>query len=206
MAERKVVGRKSLMYLHSFIPVVDTQEELVRKKFKSGKFTFTVTGILKIIGNVQLLTAILIFVTNSKCEETPSWFSYLFPSVLGGQIATSLILYVIFALGLIVTNPGLWVTLVSNKEDLQLLKLHLQDIVINFVVSIITIVASVFSMLNNCNEGLRLQRIPMILGLCGSGVLVVACAALFLMYRYKEDEEEFTQPNHPVDPRKSIFA
>lgn len=49
MAEQQINKRKSQMFLHSIIPVVDTHEDLIKKKLKRGKFTFTITGILKII-------------------------------------------------------------------------------------------------------------------------------------------------------------
>ncbi|KAK4885991.1 hypothetical protein RN001_002262 [Aquatica leii] len=156
MTERKLVARKSQMFLHSVIPVVNTHEELIRQKFKRGKFTFTVTGVLKIIGNVLLLISILLFVTNSKCKDAPSWFPYLLPYGLGVHLLVTLLLYLIFSLGLITKNPGPWITL--------------------------------------------------ILGLCSSGVFIISCGALFLLYRFKEDENESMPQQQPIDPRKSVFA
>ncbi|KAF5274814.1 hypothetical protein FQR65_LT00397 [Abscondita terminalis] len=193
MAERKIIGRKSQMFLHSVIPVVNTHEELVKQKFKRGKFTFTITGILKIIGNVLFLTSILIFATNSKCEDAPSWFPYLLPYGLGVHLVLSLLLYIIFCLGLIKNNPGPWVTL---------------DITLNFALSVVSIIACVFSLTNDCDTSKTLERIPMVSAwLCASFVFIIGCGSLFLLYRYKEDEEvEPTPRQQPIDPRKSVFA
>lgn len=52
MAERKIDMRKSQLFLHSFVPVVNTHEELVKQNFALGKFPFTITGIIKLTGIV----------------------------------------------------------------------------------------------------------------------------------------------------------
>lgn len=53
MAERAIVHRKSQIYFNSVLPVRNTHDELVKKKLESGKFLFTITGLIKIAGIVS---------------------------------------------------------------------------------------------------------------------------------------------------------
>lgn len=57
MAER-VIARKTQLFLHSVLPVVDTHAEVVRKKFKRGKFVVTFAGIVKIVALVSMISTI----------------------------------------------------------------------------------------------------------------------------------------------------
>lgn len=52
MAER-AIHRKSQLIFNSVLPVKNTHYELVKKKLETGKFPFTVTGIIKILGIVS---------------------------------------------------------------------------------------------------------------------------------------------------------
>lgn len=63
MAER-ALARKSQLFLHSILPVVDTHEEVVKKKFKRGKFVLTFAGLIKIIALVSLIKIFKILSTN----------------------------------------------------------------------------------------------------------------------------------------------
>lgn len=53
MAER-AIHRKSQLIFHSVLPVKDTHEELIKKKLETGKFPFTITGVIKILGIVSI--------------------------------------------------------------------------------------------------------------------------------------------------------
>lgn len=53
MAER-ALARKSQLFLHSVLPVVDTHDQVVKKKFKRGKYVLTHTGLIKIFALVSL--------------------------------------------------------------------------------------------------------------------------------------------------------
>lgn len=47
------VPRKSQLFLHEFIPVKTNYNQLVAAKLKKGKFVFTKTGCIKILGCVS---------------------------------------------------------------------------------------------------------------------------------------------------------
>ncbi|KAK5647291.1 hypothetical protein RI129_002183 [Pyrocoelia pectoralis] len=77
--------------------------------------------------------------------------------------------------------------------------------------SLVTIISSILTMANGCLQLSMLHRVPMILGLCSGGALIIGCASLFLLYRYREDEDEAVEENpntsqEPVMSRQSIFA
>lgn len=53
MTER-AIARKSQLFLSSVLPVIDTHEQVVKKRFKRGKFIFTYTGLVKILALVRV--------------------------------------------------------------------------------------------------------------------------------------------------------
>jgi uncharacterized membrane protein len=90
--------------------------------------------------------------------------------------------------------------------------MFLQDIILNFIFSLIGIIGSVVTIATTvkCTENVSFHKIPGPLGVAGGGLSVVGCAAIFLMYRYVEDEEDSQVPQTPmerdIDLRKSMHA
>lgn len=78
MAERIIAHRKSQTYLHSVLPVRNTHEELVKKKLQSGKFLFTITGLIKIAGIVSWINCFAfcktVFFLDSFNSRTSDFF------------------------------------------------------------------------------------------------------------------------------------
>ncbi|KAJ8947263.1 hypothetical protein NQ318_014159 [Aromia moschata] len=183
--------RKSQLFLTSISPVTNTYDELVKEKLESGKFPTTKTGIIKIIGMFCCL-AWRFFLDNRYVKTPRQWYPYLFPISLGVTIFTQFVLFFIFAWGLTVKRPGLWI--------------HL-DVLLILLFSLNTIVSSVIT-LKECSDQGSLTKIPGPFGIAGGVILMVSCGAIFLMYRYiEEDEPTIPIPRSPR-PRTSgsMFA
>ncbi|KAJ8934148.1 hypothetical protein NQ314_013558 [Rhamnusium bicolor] len=144
MAERAVQRRKSQLFLTSIAPVTNTYDELVKEKLEKGKFPTTVTGIIKIIGLLMLLFSLGFFLGQSGCDNTPSWYPYLFPASLGASILIQFVLFFLFSLGFTVKQPGIWIYL---------------DVVLNLAFSLNTIICSVLT-LKECTGHGSLTKIP----------------------------------------------
>ncbi|KAJ8925780.1 hypothetical protein NQ315_009630 [Exocentrus adspersus] len=191
MASTSYTRRKSQLFFTSISPVTNTYDELVKEKLETGKFPTTVTGVIKIIGMLVLLFSLGFFLAQPTCSKTASWYPYLLPTSLGASIVVQFILFFLFSLGLAVKRPGLWIYM---------------DLILNFILSLNTIVCSVIT-LNQCSEQ-GLTKIPGPAGIAGGVILIVSCGSIFLMYRYIDDEMELppAPPEAQTTKRRSIFA
>ncbi|KAH0807868.1 hypothetical protein GEV33_014922 [Tenebrio molitor] len=145
------------------------------------------------------LAALALFLAQTwdVCLDKPDWYDILFPVCVGLNFVVELLLYMIFSCGATVKYPGKWVK---------------ADIILNFIFSLIGIIGSVVTIATTvkCTENVSFHKIPGPLGVAGGGLSVVGCAAIFLMYRYVEDEEDSQVPQTPmerdIDLRKSMHA
>ncbi|KAL3288362.1 hypothetical protein HHI36_002810 [Cryptolaemus montrouzieri] len=186
--EEAAQPRKSL-YMR-LAPIVDTYDEVVKNKLETGKFPFTWAGIIKTIGMLCLIASIGLFFATPLCEDTSTWYPYLFPSSLSISITTMLILYIIFSSGYTTKNPSVWVNF---------------DIGINLISAFVSIFSSIATMCDCGNEDFS-QVIIGVVGICGCITSVVGCISIFLMYRFVEQIPTMPQSRRPFDPRKSVFA
>ncbi|KRT83360.1 hypothetical protein AMK59_4059, partial [Oryctes borbonicus] len=106
----------------------------------------------------------------------------------------SLTLYLIFSCGLTVNRPGLWVK---------------TDIISNLITPLLAIILSIVAT-STCNSNGQLHSIPLPLVITGNVVLLVSTATLFLLYRYREEDNFGGPSDQPAAPTKrgrlSIFA
>ncbi|RZC32609.1 hypothetical protein BDFB_005576 [Asbolus verrucosus] len=198
MAERAINQRRA-QFLKAFAPVSASLDELIREKLESGKFPLTKTGWTKIIAILVTLAGIALFYGQSwdVCENKPDWYLIVFPVCTGANIVVLLLFYMIFSFGCTVSYPGRWVT---------------ADIIANLLFGIIAIIGSVMTTLPTlkCRENVTMHAIPGPLGIAGGALSIIGCAAIFLMYRYVDDDDEGETPQTPmernIDLRKSMHA
>ncbi|GLH02427.1 Uncharacterized protein GBIM_08446 [Gryllus bimaculatus] len=145
----------------------------------------------------------VVFLAAPTCDDAPGWFSAL-PPALHLTVGVLLVAtYALFTLGFPDDNLSAWV-----KADEILLLLEAATAVAG---SILTLVS--------CDNKDPLHFVPAIAGLAGALLLVVDCAALFVMWRSRFDVEEAAgrgpsavggvaggMPGDRPPPRKSIFA
>ncbi|KAJ3647604.1 hypothetical protein Zmor_019474 [Zophobas morio] len=197
MAER-AINQKKAQFLNSFSPVTVSFDELVREKLECGKFPLTKTAWIKVVATIVSLAGIALFLAQAwdVCVDKPDWYDIVFPACVGCNIVVQLGLYLIFSCGGTVSQPGKWVT---------------ADIVLNLIFAVVGIVGSIMTTATKvtCKENVSMHQIPGPLGIAGGVLTVVGCAAIFLMYRYVEDED-IQVPQSPmernIDLRKSIHA
>ncbi|XP_072403190.1 uncharacterized protein [Diabrotica undecimpunctata] len=195
MAESAINRRKSQLFLNNISPVTDTYNELIKKKLKRGKFLETKTGIIKIAGMLILIFAVTFFEVQPLCDDTSNWYPYLFPISASLNIIVQLIFVFIFSMGFTVSKPSIWIY---------------SDMVVILVLSATTIITSTVTLIN-C-QGSNVDKVSQSCGMAGGVTLFVSCGAIFLMFRYVEDEDlpenKKRKPNENtgIDPRKSVFA
>uniref|UniRef100_A0A8J6L6B3 Poly [ADP-ribose] polymerase n=1 Tax=Tenebrio molitor TaxID=7067 RepID=A0A8J6L6B3_TENMO len=194
MAER-AINQKKAQFLSNIAPVSATLDEIVRDKLECGKFPLTKTGWVKVVAMLVCLAALALFLAQTwdVCLDKPDWYDILFPVCVGLNFVVELLLYMIFSCGATVKYPGKWVK---------------ADIILNFIFSLIGIIGSVVTIATTvkCTENVSFHKIPGPLGVAGGGLSVVGCAAIFLMYRYVEDEEDSQPPrlSRPIPTVPSI--
>ncbi|XP_057654443.1 uncharacterized protein LOC130892817 [Diorhabda carinulata] len=185
MADEAIYRRKSQLFLNNIAPVKNTYDELVKKKLKGGKFPGTKTGIIKIIGMLVLLFAVVFFLVEPFCDNTPSWYPYLLPLSCSVTILTQFVLFIFFSMGRTVTRPGFWIYL---------------DIGTVLLLSITSVICSVLTSI--ACQGSNDEKIGPSCGMAGSVVLIISCGSIFLMFRYVEDE----QISYTNDKSESTFT
>ncbi|XP_017778893.1 PREDICTED: uncharacterized protein LOC108564377 [Nicrophorus vespilloides] len=183
-----MAARKSLAFLQSVIAVTKTHDEVVKEKFKPGKYVFTVAANIKIAAVIILLACLAITISSDYCVENVI-YRYLIGIVSGLTLIIVFCLYVIFSSGVVVQRTTTWVKI---------------DIITNLILALLTIISCSLCM-NMCLINSTIRKVPGPLGLTGGALLISSCAALFLLYRYREDEVVESLPR-PMQPRKSIFA
>ncbi|GJQ66592.1 hypothetical protein Trydic_g4568 [Trypoxylus dichotomus] len=186
--------RKSQLHFDWIIPVTKSHDEVVSDKLKPGKFVVTATGLIKALGLIFLLAGITFFLSSRMCIDDGSWHVLTFSIPNAIVLLLSLTLYLVFSCGLTVTRPGLWVK---------------TDIISNLLTPLLAIILSIVATFT-CSKNGQLQSIPLPLVITGNVVLLVSTASLFLLYRYRE-EDNFGGPSDlPASPAKrgrlSIFA
>ncbi|XP_044264721.1 uncharacterized protein LOC123011384 [Tribolium madens] len=198
MAER-AISQKKPQFLNTFAPKKTSLDELVRDKLEPGKFLLTKTGWTKTMAMIVCLAALALFLPQSwdQCFDKPDWFTVVFPICVGCNIVVQFLFYLMFSCGCTVKSPGKWVT---------------ADIISNLIFSFVGIIGSVMTVASNveCKENPTMHKVPGFLGIIGGVLSVMGCAAIFLMYRYVEEEEDVPAPQTPlernIDLRKSIHA
>ncbi|EFA06930.2 uncharacterized protein LOC103313667 [Tribolium castaneum] len=198
MAER-AINQKKAQFLNTFAPKSASFDELVRDKLEPGKFLLTKTGWTKILAIIVCLAALALFLAQSwdQCYDRPDWFTTVFPVCVGCNVGVQFLFYLMFSCGGTVKYPGKWVT---------------ADIILNLIFSLVGIIGSVMTVSTTieCRENPTMHKVPGFLGIVGGVLSVVGCAAIFLMYRYVEEEDEGPVPQTPlernIDLRKSIHA
>ncbi|XP_072403193.1 uncharacterized protein [Diabrotica undecimpunctata] len=91
-----------------------------------------------------------------------------------------------------------------------IIKIAGMDMVVILVLSATTIITSTVTLIN-C-QGSNVDKVSQSCGMAGGVTLFVSCGAIFLMFRYVEDEDlpenKKRKPNENtgIDPRKSVFA
>ncbi|KAK9877526.1 hypothetical protein WA026_018633 [Henosepilachna vigintioctopunctata] len=190
---RETVQPRKSLYMR-IAPIIHTYDEVIKNKLETGKFPFTVTGIIKVLGMLFLIASFALFIATPTCENTSSWYPYLFPISIGICLGFILVFYVIFSSGATTERPAVWVKV---------------DIGVNLCLAIIGICSSVASLID-CGKGVFSQIIIEIIGIIGCIISVIGCIGIFLMYRFV-DEENTTQPVSNMtsrirNARKSIFA
>ncbi|XP_067004395.2 uncharacterized protein [Anabrus simplex] len=162
------------------------------KRFSSTNFATSAAGILKIVVIVVFLIAAAVFLAASTDCSSPVW--WFFPLIAFVIIIVMCIMYALFMLGYAEDNINLWV-----KLDLGLLTLA---IIFTIVISILT-----FTM---CNGKDTASYVPGPLGLIGALLLAVNAAAMYVMWRYREEEPPVATDPATVEQRqparKSVYV
>lgn len=183
-----MAARKSVLYLDKILPVTYDINDLIVNKLETGKFMFTITGIVKVIGIIISTGAYALFFGSNTCaqENDDELYKYLFAAIVAGHIANVLLLYIVFVSGRTVSNPGLWV--------------HL-DIFSNLILSFAAIAAGILTAMNCSTTSVR--QVPGPLAIAGGVVIIGSCFSMFLLYRYREYNDAL--PNGAPQRRRTLM-
>ncbi|XP_059489437.1 uncharacterized protein LOC132204737 [Neocloeon triangulifer] len=142
----------------------------VRKRFSSGSYIISIPGVLKFLLIVIFLVSGIIYVSSSRCPNSPDWDQILFPAVMFSITFIWLVLYAVFLLAIAKRNLDLWALL---------------DVVLSSVAAILVVVICILS-ITNCSAGDPIHAVPAPVALAGAIFLAANAAATYIMWKYQK--------------------
>ncbi|XP_065350458.1 uncharacterized protein LOC135946251 [Cloeon dipterum] len=145
-------------------------DEKVRQRFSSGNYVVSIPGILKFLIIVLFLVSGIIFVSSSRCPNTPDWDRILFPVVTFTITFIWLMLYAAFLLALAKKNLNVWASV---------------DVGLSALAAILVVVTCILT-ITNCSGGLTIHFVPAPIALVGAILLAANAAATYIMWKYQK--------------------
>ncbi|XP_063238920.1 uncharacterized protein LOC134540235 [Bacillus rossius redtenbacheri] len=190
-----MTARRSTMFLEKLrrTRARDLEELRLRRKYSSSQYYHTLPAVAKILVVAELTTDAALFLSSTLCQNTASWYGWVYPTGSLFTAALNMGLYLLFVLGLAEINPKPWV---------------LTDVCLTVVEAVLMAVISILTMVQ-CSSNDTHHVILGPLGLVGAVLLMVSATASYIMYRRRDDEElpasSRVDGDSPPPPRKSFF-
>ncbi|GLV36592.1 hypothetical protein CBL_07911 [Carabus blaptoides fortunei] len=182
----RVARRRSTLFQKIQLDL--THGTTIRKRISAGKFPMSSVGIIKIFAILILISAAITFLSLDTCHNTADWYDWLFALATCLAAAITIVFYAVFSLGLALKYPDFW---------------FVSDIVFCIILALFIIVASVLTLVE-CKSKTAVQDIPAPLGICGAVLLLIAAAALYIMYKHKEIKDATPQVVQRKNPMPAV--